>query len=139
DIVSALGTTQSRDAMVLENIDEIIFRLKSVGDDWIVESMSRRVTHLVGYTPDEVIARGNQIVHPDDVEHVRQKTLEAFGVSATTTFQYRAKHRDGQYRWVEKQLRAVAPTGLEGRTVFGVARDITEQKQTEEVRRRGGE
>ena len=139
DIVSALRTTQSRDSMVLENIDEIIFRLKSVGDDWVVESMSRRVMELLGYTPDEVIALGNQIVHPDDVEHVRQKTHEAFGASATTTFQYRAKHRDGQYRWFENRLRAVAPTGQEGPTVFGVARDITEQKQTEEVRRRGGE
>jgi PAS domain S-box-containing protein len=139
DIVSALRTTQLRDSMVLENIDEIIFRLKSVGDDWVVESMSRRVTELLGYTPDEVIALGNQMVHPDDVEHVRQKTREAFGASATTTFQYRAKHRDGQYRWFENRLRAVAPTGQEGPTVFGVARDITEQKQTEEVRRRGGE
>jgi two-component system cell cycle sensor histidine kinase/response regulator CckA len=139
DLVSAIRTTQSRDAMVLENIDEIIFRLKSVGDDWVVESMSRRVTELLGYTPDEVIALGSQIVHPDDVEHARQKTLEAFGASATTTFQYRAKHRDGQYRWFENRLRAVAPTGQEGPTVFGVARDITEQKQTEEVRRRGGE
>ncbi len=139
DIVSALRATQSRDAMVLENIDEIIFRLKSVGDDWVVESMSRRVTELLGYTPDEVIALGNQIVHPDDVEHVRQKTLEAFRASATTTFQYRAKHRDGQYRWFENRLRAVAPTGQEGPTVFGVARDITAQKQTEDARRRGGE
>ena len=139
DIVSALRTTQLRDSMVLENIDEIIFRLKSVGDDWVVESMSRRVTELLGYTPDEVIALGNQMVHPDDVKHVRQKTHEAFGASATTTFQYRAKHRDGQYRWFENRLRAVAATGQEGPTVFGVARDITEQKQTEEVRRRGGE
>ena len=32
DIISALRATQLRDSMVLENIDEIIFRLKSVGD-----------------------------------------------------------------------------------------------------------
>jgi PAS domain S-box-containing protein len=139
DIISALRATQLRDSMVLENIDEIIFRLNSVGDGWVVESVSRRVTELLGYTPDEVIALGNQIIHPDDVEHVRQKTHEAFGTSATTTFQYRVKHKDGQYRWFENRLRAVASTGQEEPTVFGVARDITEQKQTEEARRRGGE
>jgi len=139
DIVSALRATQLRDSMVLENIDEIIFRLNSVGDDWVVDSVSRRVTELLGYTPDEVLALGNQIIHPDDVEYVRQKTREAFGASASTTFQYRVRRRDGQYRWFENRLRAVASTGQEVPTAFGVARDITEQKQTEEARRRGGE
>ena len=139
ELVAALRVTQSRDSMVLVNIDEIIFRLKSVGDTWIVESVSRRVTELLGYTPEEMIALGNQIIHPDDVEHVQRKTHEAFRTSATTTFQYRVKHRDGQYRWFENRLRGVAPTGKEGPTVFGVARDITEQMQTEEERRRGDE
>jgi two-component system cell cycle sensor histidine kinase/response regulator CckA len=139
DIVSALRATESRDSMVLENIDEIIFRLKSVGEHWVVESVSSRVTELLGYTPDELIALGSQIIHPDDVEHVQQKTQEAFRSSATTIFQYRLKHRDGQYRRFENRLRGVAPTGTEGPTVFGVARDITEQVQTEEDRRHGGE
>ena len=78
ELVAALRVTQSRDSMVLVNIDEIIFRLKSVGDTWIVESVSRRVTELLGYTPDEMIELGNQIIHPDDVEHVERKTHEAF-------------------------------------------------------------
>ena len=122
DIVSVLRTAESRDSMVLESIDEIIFRLKSVGDNWIVESVSPRVTELLGYTPDEVIALGNQIIHPDDVENVQQKTQEAFRSSATTTFQYRVKHRDGQYRWFENRLRGVAPTGEKAHGVRRVAR-----------------
>ncbi len=139
ELVAALRVTESRDSMVLANIDEIIFRLKAIGETWIVESVSRRVTELLGYTPDEMIALGNQIIHPDDVEHVQRKTHEAFRSPATTTFQYRIKHKDGQYRWFENRLRGVPPTGQEGHTVFGVARDISEQMLTEEARRRGGE
>jgi PAS domain S-box-containing protein len=139
ELVATLRATQSRDSMVLVNIDEIIFRLKAIGETWIVESVSRRVTELLGYTPDEMIALGNEIIHPDDVEHVQRKTHEAFRSPATTTSQYRIKHKDGQYRWFENRLRGVPPTGQEGHTVFGVARDITEQMLTEEVRRRGGE
>ena len=139
DIVSALRSNETRDSMVLESIDEIIFRLKAVGDHWITESVSARVTELLGYTPDEVIAIGSQIIHPLDVERVRQKTQEAVRSSATTTFQYRIKRRDGQYRWFENRLRGVAPIDSEGPTVFGVARDITERMETDEERRRGDE
>jgi len=136
DIVSVLRTA---DSMVLDSIDEIIFRLKSVGDEPIVESVSPRVTELLGYTPDEIIALGSQIVHPDDIANVQQKTNEAFHSAATTTFQYRVKHRDGHYRWFQNRLRGVAPAGTEGPTVFGVARDITEEMHTEEDRRRSDE
>jgi len=139
DVVSVLRTKESRDSMVLESIDEIIFRLKSVGETWVLESVSPRVTDLLGYSPDEAIALGNQIIHPADLENFQQKTQEAFRSSATTTFQYRVKHRDGQYRWFENRLRGVAPAANEGPTVFGVSRDITEQMQTEEDRRRDDE
>src|SRR6266850_2711854 len=93
DTLAALRTTETRDSMVLENIDEIIFRLKTVNDSWVVESMSSRVTDLLGYTPEEAIALGNQIVHPHDVENVARQTSEAFRSAATITFQYRMKHR----------------------------------------------
>jgi len=84
ELVAALRITHSHDSMVLVDIDEIIFRLMAIGEIWIVESVSRRVTELLGYTPDEVIALGNQIIHPDDVEHVQRKTREAFRSPATT-------------------------------------------------------
>jgi PAS domain S-box-containing protein len=139
EIVSALRSNEARDQMVLENIDEIIFRLKAVGDEWIVESVSSRVTALLGYTPDEVVALGSQVIHPDDVDRVRRLTGEAFRSPSTTTFQYRTKHRDGQYRWFENRLRGVGPAGKQGPAVFGVARDITEQMRMQEERRRGDE
>jgi PAS domain S-box-containing protein len=139
DVISVLRANEMRDSMVLENIDEIIFRLKFVGDNWVVDSLSPRVTAVLGYTPDEVIALGSQIIHPQDVDDLQERTLEAFRSSATTTFQYRVKHRDGEYRWFENRLRGVGPVGKDGPTVFGVARDITHQMQTEEERRRGDE
>ena len=124
------------DSMVLENIDEIIFRLKSVEDGAALESVSSRVTDLLGYTPEEMIALGDTLVHPDDLEDVQEKTRDAFRSSATTTFQYRVRHRDGTYRWFENRLRGVGPHGGEGPTVFGVARDVTTRLEMENERRR---
>jgi len=131
--------SQQFNSMVLENIDEIIFRLKSVDGGAALESVSPRVTDLLGYTPDETIALGNTLIHPDDLQNVQDQTREAFRSSATATFQYRVRHRDGSYRWFENRLRGVAPRGEEGPSVFGVARDITASREMEDERRRGDE
>jgi PAS domain S-box-containing protein len=139
EVVSVLRTAETRDLMVLENIDEIIFRLKLVDDVAVIESMSSRVTDLLGYTPAEVMSLGAQLVHPEDLEPVLQTTREAFRRSATTTYQFRVKHRDGQYRWFENRLRGVGPIAGEGPTVFGVSRDVTERVVTQEEQRRGDE
>jgi PAS domain S-box-containing protein len=125
--------------MVLDSIDEIIFRLKMEDDRPIIESMSSRVTEILGYTPDEVIALGTALIHPEDVGVFLRKTQEAFSTSATTTLHFRARHRDGHYLWFENRLRGVGPSGHEGPTIFGVARNITARMQTEEGRRRDDE
>ena len=124
------------DAIVLENIDEIIFRLKSTESGAVVESVSSRVTDLLGYTPDEMIELGNTVIHPEDLADVQGKVRDAFQNPATTTFQYRIRHRDGTYRWFESRLCGVAPQGTEGPTIVGVARDITDRRETKDERRR---
>ena len=125
--------------MILGNIDEIIFTLHPVEKGAALKFVSGRVTDVLGYTPDEMIELGNSIIHPSDLENVRQKTREAFRSPSTTTFQYRIKHRDGSYRWFENRLRGVGPLGSHGPTVFGVARDITDRMEMEDERRRGDE
>ena len=127
------------DSMVLENIDEIIFRLRLVDRVAALESVSSRVTDLLGYTPEEMIALGDTLVHPEDLEDVQEKTRDAFRSSATITFQYRVRHREGTYRWFENRLRGVGPREGEGPTVFGVARDITARMEMEDERRRDDE
>ena len=125
------------DSMVLENIDEIIFWMKAAEGGAALESVSSRVTDLLGYTPGEMIELWSTLVHPDDLQTVRDRTREAFGTEATTTFQCRVRHRDGTYRWFESRLRGTGPGAGDGPTLFGVARDITARMESEDERRRG--
>jgi len=125
--------------MILANIDEIIFTLDPVEKGAALSFVSGRVTDVLGYTPDEMIELGNSIIHPDDLENVQQKTREAFRSPATTTFQFRIRHRDGGYRWFENRLRGIGPQGSDGPTVFGVARDISDRMEMEDERRRDDE
>ena len=125
--------------MILESIDEIIFTLHPAGKGIALDFVSPRVVDVLGYTPDEMARLGNSIIHPGDVDNVRQKTREAFRSHASTTFQYRIKHRDGRYRWFENRLRGITDAGAERPVVFGVARDVTDRMETEDSRRRDDE
>jgi PAS domain S-box-containing protein len=64
-------------------------------------------------------------VHPDD----REATLRAFGRLAENgerhDFSNRYRHRDGSYRWIEWRSQS------DGKTIYAVARDITQRRRTE--------
>src|SRR5262249_49663274 len=127
------------DSMVLESIDEVVYRLRPQREGGAIEFVSSRVQGLLGYTPKEAEGLTIDAIHPDDRENVALKHEEAFQNPGTTTVQYRIRHQDGEYRWFESRLRGIGPVDMEGPAVFGVARDITEQIQAEEERRRGDE
>lgn len=88
---------------------------------------------FTGQTYEQWIGRGwMDAVHPDD----RQPALEAWLVAVQThqifSFEYRLKHKSGEYRWTE--VRAVAnrsPSGEIYRWV-GMNSDITEKKKNEQ-------
>jgi two-component system, cell cycle sensor histidine kinase and response regulator CckA len=112
-----------------------VFRLRPEGEAWITDFVSARVTDVLGYSPDEMIALGARVIHPDDLDELVRNTNEAFSQSGTRTFRYRIRHQNGDYRWFENRVRAVAPAGGDGATLFGVARDITDQLSSDDALR----
>ena len=72
-------------------------------------------------------------VHPDDLPHVLRGTEKALSEGGTTTnkAEYRFRHADGSWRWVE----SVGTYLLDDPAVGGVVvttRDITDRKEAEE-------
>ncbi len=135
----ALRATTDREAVVLDNIDELVFRLRQQDGLWVLDFVSRRVAHLLGYSPDEIVAMGAAPVHPDDLPLVIAETAAAASEPSTRTFQYRVRHLNGGYRWFENRIRAVSAPGPDGAVIYGVARDITERRTAEDALRRSGE
>ncbi|MGE0445555.1 MAG: PAS domain-containing protein, partial [Vicinamibacterales bacterium] len=131
----ALRATADREAVVLDSIDELVFRLRREGDAWVLDFISRRVTELLGYSPDEMMAMGSAPVHPDDLPMVIAETGAAATAPHTRTFQYRIRHLSGDYRWFENRIRAVNAPGPSGAVIYGVARDITERVAAEDTQR----
>jgi len=94
---------------------------------------------VLGHDPDEAVGTMNvlDLVHPDDLHQVLEKTDEALSVGGvvSNSAEYRFRHADGSWRWME----SVGTYLLDDPAVGGVvvtSRDVTERKEAEEAVRR---
>jgi PAS domain S-box-containing protein len=107
-----------------------IISIAGVDGKW--HYVSGGVTNVLGYTPEE--RRSNEVfehIHPDDLDELKAKYSELIcGTASAFTHQYRVRHRDGSYRWLESSW----VSALDNPLVSGVVvngRDITERKEAE--------
>jgi PAS domain S-box-containing protein len=102
------------------------------GREGNVQYVSGGVTNALGYTVEE--RRSNSIfehVHPGDVAALRAKYAQlADGGLSTFAHQFRVRHRDGSYRWLESSYMSALDNPLVNGVVIN-SRDITERKQAE--------
>jgi PAS domain S-box-containing protein len=102
--------------------------------------VNREIYGMLGYTPEEVIALGDRFVetlfHPEDYQRlvtVDRVLVQALRDNETAEFEYRLKHRNGEWRWMytrETVFRRNEDGGIQ--EILGIAQDITERKQAEE-------
>ena len=100
--------------------------------------VSRSVEQVLGRAPREIAALGDaylsELVHPDHIagleEHERR--LAELPDGAMLEHEYRMRHAEGSWRWVRSRDRVFSrtPSG-EPELVLGIARDVTEQVQSE--------
>jgi diguanylate cyclase (GGDEF)-like protein/PAS domain S-box-containing protein len=117
---------------VLENSSEI---MKVVDLDGTLRYANPAFERVLGHDPEEVVGTMNVLdfVHPDDLPRVLEETRKAVdeGGVATNKVEYRFRHADGSYKWVE----SVGTYLPEGMSVWGVVvtvRDVTKRKESEE-------
>jgi len=127
----------SRQALVRElehHTDLSLDLIATANFDGYFTRVNPAFTHILGYTPEELIARPFlDFVHPDD----RAATIAAAAEQTEAghevmNFQNRYRAKDGSYRWLEWASRPDANT----RALIAVARDITDRKELEEQEHR---
>ncbi|MGZ4203006.1 MAG: PAS domain S-box protein, partial [Thermoleophilaceae bacterium] len=102
----------------------------TLGFDGYFKSVNPAWERVLGYTADQLLTRPMlDFVHPDD----RPRTARESGRlkrsdEVTISFESRFRTRDGSYRW----LLWSAHVSPEERLVYGVAKDVTERKRSEE-------
>lgn len=129
---------EQRFRALIENSSEGIALLNA---DGTLGYMSESTQRIMGYTPDEILDQNPlEIVHPDDqavIANVLGELTAAPG--KVITAEYRMKHKDGSWRWIESTINnLLAEPALQG-IVFNY-RDITASKRSQlEIERRAEE
>ncbi|MDP9136142.1 MAG: sensor domain-containing diguanylate cyclase, partial [Actinomycetota bacterium] len=91
--------------LLADNATDVITLLDSEGRHLYV---SPSVTALAGYDPDEIVgADGWSFIHPDDLPHLQAGLQTSASANRVVTLEYRVRHADGHYVWVETTARAV--------------------------------
>jgi PAS domain S-box-containing protein len=92
---------------------------------------------VLGYTPEELVSfNAFDLTHPEDQEALRQGLNAILGrPAASTDVQVRARHKDGEWRWLEGAFTNMIEEPHVGAIVNNF-RNITERKRAEDENRR---
>ncbi len=123
----ALNESETRFRSLVENSSDEISIIAADGA-LLYESPSANPT--LGYRSGEFLGKSLfQLIHPDDLERVQERFAQLVGnPDLHPREQFRLRHRDGNWRWVE----AVGTNLLNEPAVRGIVvnyHDITERKQ----------
>ena len=130
ELSSRLRESESRLALVTDAVAEGIY-------EWNIETnalwQSQRLAKIFGLEGRELKAADwNELVHSEDFERYRNALRDCFkGIAGRLDCEYRVKHADGSYRWLEDRAVPVRnAAGLAIRLV-GAVTDVTGRKESE--------
>lgn len=130
----ALLASEKRFRALIENAPDGITLVDGKGR---VLYTSPSVERILGYAPSEAVGKNAAaFVHPDDLPVVRRRLAEmARQPGEIATVEYRFRHRDGSWRWLESRVTNLLAEPAVRAIIFNY-RDVTERKQADaEIRR----
>jgi PAS domain S-box-containing protein len=115
--------------LVVDNIDDLIAVVDSEGNRvW----NNAAYAHILGYPVEELVGSQSLIeVHPEDLSIVREAFRESMSEGASRRIEYRLRHHDGHYIYLESQGWVLPGTGDRERLLVVISRDITRRKALE--------
>lgn len=124
---------------LLSNINEIVFTVALKNTDSTdnpITYLNGDTIRLFGYTNQELIddpLLWGGCIHPGDLEYILKQTATFYKTKQRTIRQYRFKHKDGHYVWLEDNLSVGKVVEAEIPKIYGSIRDITDRKLAQEA------
>ena len=88
---------------------------------------------ILGYGREELAATSSMDqIHPEDRERVREASLKASSTGRGEQLEYRIRHKDGSWRFLESTASAIRSPDGETTGLVIVNRDVTQRKRAEE-------
>ena len=130
----ALKNSEAKFRAIVENTHDGILFADAQGG---ILYRSPSYQAITGYADKERLGHSSlEMLHPDDQEEAARIWQEMLHHPETLLeVQYRTRHKDGTWRWVETFVKNLLDNP-DVRAVFVTTRDVTERKRLEEERRR---
>ena len=125
----ALRESEERFRRITENMMDMVTQTDVQG---ICQYASPSFKTILGYEPKSMLGKSLfELVHPEDLNGTLEIALKALATRSTAKFDYRYKHADGHYVWLQSVGNPLFDlTGQISGTVL-VTRDITERIEYE--------
>ena len=127
---AALRHSEEKFRSFVENANDIVFSLTPEG---VFTYASPNWTDILGHDPASVLGESfTRFVHPEDIPACRKflNTVIRTGCK-NQGIEYRIRHRDGFFRWHTTNAAPLPDEDGTAVAFLGIARDITEQKQSQ--------
>ncbi len=130
---AAASVSEARYRLLAESVNDMLAVTSPA--DGAIQFVSQASEGVLGFRPDELIGRTTlELTHPEDRSAVVRffAQLVAAGPSTRPTpYQFRGRHKDGTWKWLEGQPRVIFDADGTPVTFQDVVRDITERKALE--------
>ena len=129
-LLGELRESESRHALVSDAVAEGIY-------EWNIEInalwVSQRLIEIFGFEGRELKAADwNELVHPEDFPRYRSALRDCFkGIARRLDCEYRVRHADGAYRWIEDRGVPVRNAAGQAVRLVGAVTDVTARKESE--------
>lgn len=128
----AILESEYRFRSYVENANDIIYAVSPSG---IFTYMSPKWEEFMGSPAEELIGKSiEDFVHPDDVSICRDFLVKVLTTKEKQkSIEYRVRHLDGSWRWQVSNGATLCDNQGNTCEYFGIARDVTEARQTTEA------
>ncbi|MCA0455263.1 MAG: PAS domain S-box protein [Chloroflexi bacterium] len=125
-ISDALIENEEKLRLITDNLHDLVSLADS---DLKFRYLTPSHIRVLGYKPEEMLGKSAfELVHPEDLDLVKSKTLLAMDKLQSDTIEFRYRHHDGYYIWMETTGSIILdPQGQFGGAVFA-SRDISERR-----------
>jgi len=128
-----LRLTHEKLRHLLAHSPAVIYTLKIDGQNVTPVVVSDNIERLLGFAVQESCHYGwwVQHLHPDDRERVLKALAQALAQNGYS-IEYRIRHKDGTYRWIEDNNRLLRDVDGKPDVMVGVWSDISDRKRADE-------
>ncbi len=130
---AAASESEARYRMLAESLNDMLAVTSPV--DSSIQFVSQASQGVLGYAPEELIGcRTLDLTHPEDQPAVIKffgQLIAAGPSTQPTPYQFRGRHKDGTWRWLEGQPRVIFDADGKAQRFQDVVRDISTRKALE--------